>query len=937
MLAATACGDPPAPAEPARAGSAAPLDPLAAPMPLEPQIHVGHLANGLTYYVMNHASPPHRAQVWLAVDAGSVLEDDDQRGVAHFVEHLTFEGTKQFSAKAIVDFIEQAGMDFGADTNAYTTLDETVYQFTLPTDDHAVLGKGFQILHDLAGGALFEPAEIAQEGPIVVEEWRSGRDAARRVREQQWPVLVAGSRYAERLVLGRPEALATMPRDAIVRFYADWYRPDNIAVIAVGDFAPAEVEQMIQRELGDLRNPPHERPHPQVAVPVDRPSAVAIARDAELAVTRVTISQKLAARRRATKGDYRRALVETVFQVMLDARLFELAEEPDSPIQRAESSVTNLVRSVETFELAAIAKEGESEAALRVLITELTRVANHGFVATELDRARRAMLAQAETDARDWDKAPASDIADQLLRHHLEHVSMAGPVAELAAMRELISTITLAELQQVARGWSSDAGRVVDIQGFADARYPTEAEVRRAYHEAETSSPGPWVDADAQRTLLPHPPPPGAILAETRDPETGTTTWDLSNGTTVVVKPTTFKNDEVVFDGWRFGGTSRLSAKDYAQVRFPGLIAAMGVAELDVRALRKVLAGHVVDVQADSGELSDLVSGTTRPADLETMLQLAYLRITAPRLDRHAFEAWKNYRREHTDLLAPEAKFWEELTGIETNHHPRRMEPTWEMLDEVDPVKALAVYRKRFADVAGFTFTFTGNVDLAQLRPLVETYLASLPASGTPPHWKDLGVRYARGPIWKIMTAGTEPRSTVSMTSAAADTWSLDTRRDAEVLSRVLELRLRELLREELGGVYEVEASATLTRLPVVRRELQISFTCAPAQVAKLQRAVLAELARIARDGIDERYLQKVREQLRREHETAVETNTWWSEQLHEARWLGEPFTALTDVNATIARATTDHVQAAVARFWDAAHLVSLVLRPEKPQPRRAR
>ena len=928
-----ACGaakpapSPPAPTPPAKLVQHAPGDPVT---PLDPEVKVGHLANGLTYYVMKHGKPEQRASLWLAVNAGSVLEDDDQRGLAHFVEHMAFNGTRRFPKQDIVDFIEKVGMEFGADVNAYTSFDQTVYQLTVPTDDGKALAQGVDILRDWAGNISFDPTEVDKERGVVLEEWRLGRGASARIEDKQWPVMFAGSKYADRLVIGLPEIIKTAKRDTLYRFYKDWYRPDNMAVIAVGDFDPVALEKQLEQKFGDLQNPDHERPRITVPVPHDQPTAVTVATDPELPATQVAIYDKLDHRSEATKGDYRRFLVEGLYHQMLGARFSELAEEPDAPFLFAGSQTGSLVRASDLFTRQAEAKEGKAREALAAVVKEIVRVDKYGFVETELDRARRRVLAETEKDAMEADKVPDTDLADEITRNFFTGEQMGGRALELAYTREMLPTITLGELNHLARAWASDKGRVIAMSGPSTSKLPDEAEIRKIFTAAQTATVEPWHDAGADQPLLAHVPKPGSVVSETHDADVDATVWMLSNGAKVVVKPTKFKNDEILFDGWQPGGTSLLSDSDYAQVRFFGLISSMGAGDLGPIALEKVLAGKVADASAGYSELANIVGGATRPADLETMMQLAYLRMTSPHEDARAFAAWQ---REQLELVkhravTPEGQFWDAMTAIETSNHPRHRPETEADLARVDPAKALAVFRSRFSDFGGFTFVFVGNVDPKQLKPLVETYLASLPSTGKHSHWKDIGITCAKGPIEKTIVAGTEPKSFVSLTSVAPDRWTLDGERDAEVLTKVLEIRLREVLREDMGGVYGVTVNAALAKEPTPRREFEVMFGCDPQNVDKLKQAVFTELARIAKEGIGDAYLAKVREQIRREHETNLQDNQWWIQAIHEAYWSGESFTSITDANAEIARTTRANVQAAAKRFFDPKHYVLGVMKP---------
>ncbi|HEY1556346.1 MAG TPA: insulinase family protein [Kofleriaceae bacterium] len=909
-------------------------DPLAEVTPLDPDIKLGHLPNGMTYYVMKHAKPEQRASLWLAVNAGSVLEDDDQRGLAHFVEHMAFNGTKRFPKMDIVNYIEKVGMKFGADVNAYTSFDQTVYMLTVPTDDHDVMMKGLDILRDWAGDVSFDPVEVDKERGVVLEEWRLGRGAFARINDKQWPVIFQGSRYADRLPIGKPEIIKTASRDTLYRFYKDWYRPDQLAVIAVGDFDPAAMEQEIQKRFGDLKNPAKERQRVAVPVPHDHDPLVTVATDPEMPFTGVTVYDKLDHRPELTKGDYRRFVVEQLYHSMLGARFAELAEDPAAPFVYASSTTTSFVRTSDLFLRDAQAKEGHVSETLGLLFREIHRVEKYGFVASELERARREVTSRAENEAKEWAKTPDPQICDEITRHFFEHEQMGGRALELQYTRELVPTITLDELNHLAHTWGGEHGRVIALSGPATTKLPGDAEVRKLAAEAAAAPVEAWKDAGGDRPLMTARPAPGKVVATAHDDKTDSTVWTLSNGIKVVIKPTTFQNDEVQFHGWQLGGTSVLSDADYDQIRFPGLVTAMGVGDLDPIVLKKVLAGKVVDVSVGYGELSETVQGSARPADLETALQLMYLRMTAPRKDERAFAAWKQEQAEwvkHKELW-PEIRFREQMGAVETGSHHRRLPTTPAMLDKVVLDKALAVYKSRFKDAGHFTFVFVGNIDPATLQPLVETYLGSLPSGAKAERWKDIGVRYPSSTIKKDIVAGTEPKSYVSLTMTAAAKWSLDEQRDAKILSMVLRIRLREVLREDMGGVYGVYVSATVSREPTQRRTFRVSFGCDPANVDKLKQAVFDEVGKIQKAGVTDEYLDKVREQLKREHETDLKENGWWLDSLADTYYYGDDFTTANDVDAISARVTSKNVQAASKRFFTAGNFVLGVMKPEQPK-----
>jgi zinc protease len=919
------------PAAPADTAPPAPVDP---PTPLDARITTGKLANGLTYYILPHKKPEQRAALWLAVNAGSVLEDDDQRGLAHFVEHMAFNGTKRFPKMEIVNYIEKTGMTFGADLNAYTNIDETVYQLTVPTDSKAVMLQGLDILRDWAGDVTFDPVEVDKERGVVLEEWRLRRGAGARIRDKQWPIILQGSRYADRITIGLPEIIKTAKRDTLYRFYKDWYRPDLMAVIAVGDFDPAAMKKEIESRFADLVNPAKERQRPAVPVPHDQPMAVTIVQDPELRSTDVEVYDKLDHRPNATKADFRRVVVESLYHAMLNARFGELREDPASPFIGAGSSTRPLVRTVDIFARTATAKENHTEDTLALLYHEIERVERHGFLASELDRARSNLITRAETAARERDKTHMRAFVSELTRVFLRHEQMPGPETELAWIKEFVPTITLDELDHLAKSWSSDKGRVIAISAPSSAKVPSEADVRAIVAKAKQMTVEPWTDDGANKPLVATPPPPGKVVKTEHDAAADATVWTLANGVKVVVKPTTFQNDAITISGTLPGGSSLISDKDFPQGEFADdVVSASGAGDFDPTALRKALAGKIAGVNVGIGELEEFANVATRPADLETALQLLYLDLTAPRRDERAFARWKAQAIEATRHRrdSPENLFNDTMAAWLTNDNLRRRPVTPEMIQAVDLDKALAIWKTRFADLGNFTFVIVGNVDLATLQPLVETYLGGLPSKGNKDHWRDVGIKPLHGKANKEVDAGSEPKARVEMLFGADDKWSLDGERDARILAMALRIRLREVLREDMGGVYGVQVFGAISREPTQRRTFFVSFGCDPANVDKLRDAVFAEVAKIQKDGVSDDYIAKISEQLKRSHETELKENRFWTGTLDRAYHFHDDVAKLLDVDAVVKRVTSANIKASAKHFFDGQNVAIGVLKPKTP------
>jgi zinc protease len=947
FAAAVACGSSPKqaapPAPPAPVVAPPPVaprparDPLDRIIPTDARIKIGKLPNGVTYYILPHKKPMARAQLWLAVNAGSVLEDDDQRGLAHLVEHMAFNGTKHFPKQKVVDFMESTGMRFGADVNAYTNQDQTVYQLTVPTDgDGKAVETGLDVLRDWAGDISFDPDEVDKERGVVLEEWRQGRGAFRRLYDKQAPVLFHGSRYADRLTIGLPEIIKKAPRDRLVGFYKDWYRPELMAVIAVGDFADqAAIEDGIKRRFGDLADPAKPRPRVEFPIPHDHDLLVSVESDPEMPFTRVQIFDKMDHRPELSLRDYRRGLVENLFHQMLNERFAEIARRPDAPFTGAGSGDDDLGRTADAFVRSAQARAGHAEEALTALYTEVLRVERHGFSVAELERAKKDVLRGYERSARERDKTDARSFTDEITRLYFTAEDMPGREAENDIAHKLVPDITLDEENALAKA-HGDRGRAILISGPASDPLPSKDQVAALIAAVGKQDVGPWTDLPAATSLMAKAPAPGTIVKTRTIDELGVTEWTLSNGAKVVVKPTDFQNDDVEVTGFSPGGSSRVPDKDYDTARFADdVIGDGGVGDFDRIALGKLLSGNTAHASAWIGELEEGVGAGASPDDLETMFQLLYLRVTAPRKDPDAFAAWKVRETDYAQKrrLRPEAAFFEDMSLYVSQHHKRRAPVTPEVIAKVDLDKALAIYKDRFADLGDFTFVIVGNVDLAKLQPLVETYLASLPTAHRKEAWKDVGVHFPKGAKELDLTGGTEPKSFVYLARHATQKWTKETERDLRLLQMLLSIRLREVLREDMSGVYGVQVWTQVTRRPRQERDFGVFFGCDPANVEKLRDAVVSVVKAVQKDGLDDTYLQKVREQITRGHETDLRENRYWLYRLADAWRFGDDPKDILDIQPMLARATVDNVKAAAKKYLDAKDSVLAVLRPVAAAP----
>jgi zinc protease len=906
-------------------------------VPLWPEVKHGTLANGLTYYILKHGKPEKRAFLWLAVNAGSVLEDDDQRGLAHFDEHMAFNGTRRFPKAEIVNYLEKIGMRFGADLNARTTFDDTVYELEVPTDDKAFLGKGLDILHDWAGDVTYDPAEVDKERGVVKEEWRLGRGAGERLFDKQAPVLFQGSRYAVRLPIGLPEILDKAPRDRLYKFYKDWYRPDLMAVIAVGDFDDVgAIEGEIRARFGDLKNPAGERPRIAAGVPKSDGTRISIETDREAPGTTVSVYNLLPHRPEASYKDFRRIVVEQVYQTVLNDRFAVIGRRPEAPFVGAGAGIDSETREIDLFVRGAQAKPGKVLATLESLFTEVLRVEQHGVTQSELDRARTILARGAEQSVAEEATSDSRNYTEELTRNFFEREFMMGRKVEHELTVKYLPTITLAELNVLARSFGGADNRVILIAGPDAGKaepLPTRDRVLALVDEIARRPIEPWQDKAVTAKLMAQLPTPGKITKETKLEAIKVTEWTLSNGARVIVKPTDFEADQVSLAGSSPGGLAMASDKEFGDARFADDIAAVGgVGALDVEELQKVLAGKHVTASAGLGETTESVEASGSARDLETMFQLVHLEMTAPRKDEQAIAVWRTNAADQlaNRLRIPEVQFALQSQAKLYKNDPRHKPPEPADVEKVNADKALAFYKDRFGDASDFTFVIVGAFDPAQLRPLVETYLASLPARGRKEKEKDLGVRRVRGVVKQTFHLGEEPKARVQLLFHGDEAWSRDKDRDAYILDQVMSIRLREVLREDKGGVYGVGVSGYLARAPHQERSFSISFGCDPARVDELVKATFDEIAQVQKAGIAGDYLEKIKQTFAREREVQLRSNGFWIGWLTSAYTFGDDPTLVLDPSKMIGRMTPDNVKAAARRYLDAKQYFAPVMLPAK-------
>lgn len=904
-------------------------------IPTDPNIKIGKLANGLTYYIRKNVEPKNRAELRLVVKAGSILENDKQLGLAHFAEHMAFNGTKNFKKQELVDFLEKSGVQFGADLNAYTSFDETVYQLQLPTDSMDVFRKGFQVLEDWAHNVSFENEEIDKERGVVIEEWRLGQGAQERMRAKYFPVLLKGSQYANRLPIGTKENLETFKYETIRQFYKDWYRPDLQAVIAVGDFDVAEVESMIKKHFGSIPKAVNPKPRTKFGVPAQKETNVAIVTDPEQQYNIIQIFYKQPHIPEAsTDLEYKQSLVRELFNAMVSQRLEELVQSGEAPFVYANTNYSQLIGDKDAFSMIAITQDpAKTNEAIEILLQENERINRFGFTKGELDRAKANMLSNIENVFNEKDKTRSVNYAEEYVRNFLHEEPIPGIEYEFDLYKRYMPEITLKEVNALISKWIKPTDRTVVIMAPENGKekLPTEKDVL-AMMNMTFKDIFAYEDKTVDEPLLATAPKAGQITNMKMIEELETVELELSNGAKVILKPTEFKNDEIIISAISKGGTSLTTDQDYPSASNAS-VAVMygGVGNFDVMSLQKSLAGKNVFVAPSISLYTEGLNGSTTPKDLETAMQLIHLYFTNPRKDENSF---KVVQQQMQASLAnkdkdPNSVFMDTVSYVMGNYHPRRKPFTLETLKDVDYNKAYDIYKQRYANAGDFIFTFVGNFNPQQIVPLIEKYIASLPSNGQAEQWQDVGIRAPKGNISRIVKKGKENKASVRLYFTGTTNYSDLEDAQLNQLCSILGIRLREVLREDQGGVYGVGVRGSISRIPNDNYSISISFGCAAENVDKLVDLVLSEINALKANGAAQTNIDKVTAEDTRGLETQLKQNRYWQYNLEQKYLYNEdPKTILEDM-ANLKKMTVERSKEMANKYFSMENFAKMILLPE--------
>lgn len=906
-------------------------------IPFDPKVKTGILPNGLRYFIRQNKKPEQKVELRLVINAGSILEDDDQQGIAHFNEHMAFNGTTNFKKNEIISFLQDIGVGFGNDLNAYTSFDETVYMLPIPTDKPGNIEKGFRVLEDWAHNVTYYTDDINGERPIVLEESRNGKGAEDRMFRKIYPKLLAGSKYAERLPIGKDSIIQNASPDAIKRFYKDWYRPNLMAVIVVGDMDPAQAEQYIVKHFSGLTNPKNERKRLYAEVkPYDQSSAV-IVTDKEATSYSTAINWPVAVKTPTTTiGDYRADVIKDMYTSLLNQRLQELTQQENPPFNFAGAGFGSFARGFEGFEAFASLGSGDVAKAVDAVTVEIEKVNRFGFTKEELERIKKSTLASFERSYNNREKTQSESFVGEYLRYFLEGEPSPGIDKEYEYIKAMLPTITIEEVNAVGNSFKNAAAKFAYVTGpdAGDVKLPTEQSLIAALDKSK-SEIKKYEEKVISTALLTTQPKPGKIVSKKTDAVLGTTELQLSNGVTVTLKSTDFNNDQILMGATRKGGKNNYGVADKYNAEYAtAVVGAMGIGQFSPVDLKKALAGKTANVSPNFSAVSEGVRGSSTVKDLETMLQLNYLYFTSPRKDTSLFKSFvsKNKSQFMMMMADPTTSFIDTMYKVLYGGNPLApiAIPRSEYYDKINLDRAMAIYNERFGNANGMNFVFVGKFTEDAILPLIEKYIASLPAD-TKQQFKmvDNKVRPVTGQKNMTMYKGKEQKSMILGLYNGEVPYSEAMDLKINALSEVLNIIVIEELREKVQGIYGGGTFGSLSKYPYEGYSFVLQLPCGPEKVDTLLTTAKAEFKEMLTKGPKDSYLTKVKAQWLEDNKTAMKENGTWLSQLLEYKIQGGNPDRFINYEKYVNALTTKDVQEAAKVVFGNTNELTAVMMPE--------
>ncbi len=904
-------------------------------IPFDPDVKTGKLQNGLTYYIKKNKKPENKVDLRLVINAGSILETDKQLGLAHFMEHMCFNGTKNFPKNKLVDYLQSIGVKFGQHLNAYTSFDETVYFLPIPSDDAEKLDKGFQILEDWAFNAVLTPEEIDKERGVVLEEYRIGLGADKRMMERWLPKMMYNSHYAKRLPIGKKEILENFKHEELINFYKDWYRPNLMSVIVVGDIDVAQMEQKIKDHFSSYQNPKNEKPRTEFNAPNHKETFISIEKDKEATSSSIQLMYKDLedSKTTVTVADYNKNIAKNLFSTMLNNRLEEIGNEPNPPYTYAYSyHGGSWAKNKDAFQSYAMTQDDKQLEALKVIVTENERAKKHGFTQGELDRAKSDLLAQYERYYNDREKNNSSSFVGKYQRHFLKNSPAPSIEWEFNAVKNILPGIQLSEVNAFIQNYIKDENRFILLTGPDKEGVPeiSEADVLKIL-KVDTDQITPYNDTEVAASLIRKDIQAGKVDKKESNSKIGSTTLTLSNGMKVTYKKTDFKNDEILMEGISFGGTNLYSNEDFKKTQFANqALTEAGFSGLKLNDINRFMSGKIANATPYIGSSSEGFYGNTTPKDVEYLFQMIHAYFTDLNLDKEAFESYKQKQSAFYKNLAsnPNVYFQIELYTFLYKDNPRFFgllpdDKSWEYTDYE---LAYNKYKERFANAGDFEFFFVGNIDDTVIEDLSSKYLASLPSSKTKEKAIDLGHRMAKVDTKKIIKKGTEPKSNVNIMFYGDATYSPKEALAFDALGEVLGIKLIEELRENESGVYGASANGSMSKVPYGSFSFNISFPCGPENAESLTNSALRELQKLIDNGPTAEDLSKYKEGELLDYKKNIKENRFWLSNFSKSFTYGNSPDEILNYEERLKNLTAKDLQDVAKKYLTKEKLIAMLM-----------
>ncbi len=909
------------------------------PVPIDPTVKYGKLENGMTYYIKHNQEPKERASFYIIQNVGAILEEDDQNGLAHFLEHMAFNGTKHFPKKGLFTLLEKYGIEFGRNINAYTSNDETVYNLSdIPATNESLMDSCLLILHDWSNYLSLEAEEIDNERGVIKEEWRTRRSANFRMDIALRPMKYKGSKYAVRDVIGDINVIENFDYDVIRRFYHDWYRTDLQAIAIIGDFDADKMEQKVIELFSKI--PAVENPKERVYfdVPDNKEPIIAMATDPEAQTSMMWLYYKHDEVKNDDKniGYLRYNLIKELYAQMINQRFDEIVQKGTPPFIVAQSFYGSYTDTKDAYTTISIAKNNGLGQAMESVLIEQERLKRYGFTQGELERAKTNILRALESQYAEKDKKNNDDYAAEFVDHYRQNEPIPGVEAEYQFAKAMMPNITLEELNMLPSKWITKENMVLTFQGpeKEGITYPTKEEALALIQKVENMEIEPYEDTAADQPLFAEELEGSKIISEKKLPVFDAVEWTLANGVKVVLKKTDFKEDEIVFTAYSLGGSSLYSVEDFASAGFiPAIMGMYGVGDFDNITLQKMLSGKIVDLNHFLTEQTEGFQGNVSPKDFETLMQLIYLYFEKPRFDKEANDAFISRIGSFLENRGkdPNNVIQDSVAMITTCYNPRTKILNKEFLEEVDFEKIKKVYKERYADASDFTFIFSGNIDLEKAKPLIEKYIGSLTDIDREENWVNHHIEHPKGFTQKTIKMPLEtPKSTVYINYNSDLDYTYKNKIIVNMLNYLFDIVYTEKIREEEGGTYGVRIGGNLSHYPDEEYNLALFFDCDPAKADHLTSIIYAQMEEMAKNGVDDEKMEKVRENLLKVREENLRKNKFWLNAIRAYYYDKQDVVSEENYNEIVKSITSKDIEKFVKKVLLKADKVEVILRPQE-------